>query len=94
MFFFFFQELLYQQHQTYFTPHSIEVPNYLCIKTTVYNHDIPSLNSRLYQQLSEKYKDSVYGVKQLEREYWFEVPKEKYEITSLPLFCYSRMNFI
>jgi len=40
-------------------------------------HDVPSLYPKQYKKPSEKLIDNVYGKKQLEREYWFSVPKEK-----------------
>ncbi|CAF0893615.1 unnamed protein product [Adineta ricciae] len=70
-------KLLYQQQQTYGAPPPIEIPYYLCIKVSVHVDDIPSLRARQCKKTSEKTADTVYGKKQLEREYWFSVPKEK-----------------
>lgn len=79
-------ELLYKQQQTYFFPQPIEIPYYLCIKTSMHIDDIPSLHAKQYRKAHERKHDFVYGEKQLEYEYWFSVPKEKYSIFS---FIYS-----
>jgi hypothetical protein len=63
-------ELLQKQHDIYVTPHPIEIPYYLCIKTSILVHDIATI-------LNKKSIDNVYGKKELEHEYWFSVPKEK-----------------
>ncbi|CAF4662254.1 unnamed protein product [Rotaria sp. Silwood1] len=70
-------ELLRKQQENYFAPHHIEIPYYLCIKTSIHAHDIPSLRAKQYKKNSEKFNDNVYGRKQLKQEYWFSVPKEK-----------------
>ncbi|CAF3957022.1 unnamed protein product [Rotaria sp. Silwood2] len=70
-------ELLRKQQENYFAPHRIEIPYYLCIKTSIHTHDIPSLHARQYKKHSEKFHDTIYGRKHLKYEYWFSVPKEK-----------------
>ncbi|CAF0771607.1 unnamed protein product [Rotaria sordida] len=70
-------ELLRKQQENYFAPHRIEIPYYLCIKTSIHTHDIPSLYARQYKKNTDKFNDNVYGRKQLKNEYWFSIPKEK-----------------
>jgi len=70
-------ELLYKQQQNYITPHPIEIPYYLLIKTSMHIHDIPSLSAKEYKKSSERIIDYAYGKKRLEHEYWFSVPKDK-----------------
>jgi hypothetical protein len=66
-------ELLQKQHDIYVTPHPIEIPYYLCIKTSILMNDIAIIQERQ----NKKHIDNVYGKKDLEHEYWFSVPKEK-----------------
>ncbi|CAF0960335.1 unnamed protein product [Rotaria sordida] len=66
-------KLLQKQHDIYVTPHPIEIPYYLCLKTSTPTNDIGSVQDRL----NRKSIDYVYGKKQLDHEYWFSVPKEK-----------------
>lgn len=66
-------ELLQQQHDMHVTPHPIENPYYLCIKTSILLKD----NSSIQDKYDRKSIDFVYGKKELEHEYWFSVPKEK-----------------
>ena len=75
----FFLELLYKQQQIYLAPQPIEIPYYLCIKTSMHSDDIPSLHAKQSKKSDEKFADETYGKKHLEYEYWFAVPKEKYE---------------
>jgi hypothetical protein len=70
-------ELLQKQQQNYLTPHPLEIPYYLCFKTSINVHDIPSLHPKQYKKPSEKNIGNAYGEKPLEYEYWFAVPKEK-----------------
>ncbi|CAF1378998.1 unnamed protein product [Adineta steineri] len=66
-------KLLQKQHEIYVTPHPIEIPYYLCIKTSrIANNVMP-----VYERSNKKMFDEVYGKKELEYEYWFSVPKEK-----------------
>jgi hypothetical protein len=73
---FFYPELLYKQ-QNYSAPPPILIPYYLCIKTIMHIHDIPSLRAR---KSSEKDDNNAFGEKHLEHEYWFSVPKDKFDI--------------
>ncbi len=66
-------ELLQKQHEIYVTPHPIEIPYYLCIKTSTLTNNV-IINQ---ERQSKKHIDNVYGRKDLEHEYWFFVPKEK-----------------
>lgn len=66
-------ELLQKQHDIYVTPHPIEIPYYLCVKTSTLTNDI----GLLLERQSRNHVDNVYGKKDLEHEYWFSVPKEK-----------------
>lgn len=66
-------ELLQKQHDIYVTPHPIEIPYYLCIKTSILLNDIAVIQERQ----NKNHIDNVYGKKDLEHEYWFSVPKEK-----------------
>jgi len=66
-------ELLQKQHDIYVTPHPIEIPYYLCIKTSIITNNIAIIQERQ----NKKHIDNVYGKKDLEHEYWFSVPKEK-----------------
>jgi hypothetical protein len=65
-------ELLQKQHDI-LTPHPIEIPYYLCIKTSIITNNIAIIQERQ----NKKHIDNVYGKKDLENEYWFSVPKEK-----------------
>ncbi|CAF3792758.1 unnamed protein product, partial [Rotaria magnacalcarata] len=67
-------KLLQQQHDMHVTPHAIENPYYLCIKTSILLKD----NSLIQDKHDKKSIDYVYGKKELEHEYWFSVPKENY----------------
>ncbi|CAF2985343.1 unnamed protein product [Rotaria sp. Silwood2] len=66
-------QLLQKQHDIYVTPHPIEIPYYLCMKTSTLANDIGSVQERL----NKKHVDYIYGKKELEHEYWFSVPKER-----------------
>lgn len=69
-------DLIYKQ-QTYIVRHDFEVPYYLCIRTSMHSHEIPSLHAKQYRRDSEIKVDNFHGEKQLEQEYWFAVPKDK-----------------
>ena len=66
---FYLLELLQKQHEFYVTPHPIEIPYYLCVRTSQLGNDRSPHSSRI--------TDDVYGKKELDTEYWFSVPKEK-----------------
>jgi hypothetical protein len=66
-------ELLQKQHEIYVTPHPIEIPYYLCIKTSALMNTVANNQERQ----NRKHIDNIYGKKDLEHEYWFSVPKEK-----------------
>ena len=66
-------ELLQKQHELYVTPHPIEIPYYLCIKTSTLTNNVVVNQERQ----SKKHIDNAYGRKDLDHEYWFSVPKEK-----------------
>ncbi|CAF3433047.1 unnamed protein product [Rotaria socialis] len=66
-------KLLQQQHDMHVTPHAIENPYYLCIKTSILLKD----NLSIQDKNDRTSIDYVYGKKELEHEYWFSVPKEK-----------------
>ncbi|CAF1235444.1 unnamed protein product [Adineta ricciae] len=66
-------KLLQKQHDIYVTPHPIEIPYYLCIKTSTFANSPTSSRDRRHNT----HMDDVYGKKELEHEYWFSVPKEK-----------------
>ncbi|UJR14093.1 hypothetical protein I4U23_001089 [Adineta vaga] len=66
-------KLLQKQHDIYVTPHPIEIPYYLCIKTSVLANDIASFQDKQHR----KHMADVYGKKELDHEYWFSVSKEK-----------------
>ncbi|CAF0829258.1 unnamed protein product [Adineta steineri] len=70
-------KLLHQQQQILCAPRPIEIPYYLCIKTSEPACEKPSLYARQYRKDTEKLIDNAYGKKQLEQEYWFLIPKEK-----------------
>ena len=70
-------ELLYEHQQNYLSPPAIEIPYYLCIRTSIQSYDIPSLHARQYKHRSEINTDDDSKEKPLEHEYWFAVPKEK-----------------
>ncbi|CAM4817426.1 unnamed protein product [Rotaria magnacalcarata] len=72
-------ELLRRQQETYFGPHRIEIPYYLCLKASMHVDDVPSLRPKQHKKISEKVKDNFYGKKQINQEYWFSVPKNKTE---------------
>ncbi len=55
------------------TPHPIEIPYYLCIKTSTLMNTVANNQERQ----NRKHIDNIYGKKDLEHEYWFSVPKEK-----------------
>ncbi|CAF0812673.1 unnamed protein product [Didymodactylos carnosus] len=61
---------LLQKQQAMFVLPVIEIPYYLCVKTTTVQPK--------KQQTQSNFGD-VYGKKQLDNEYWFSVPKEKNE---------------
>jgi hypothetical protein len=77
--FFSHSELLYKQQQNYSSPPPIEIPYYLCIRTSIQTYDIPSLHPKQYKRSSEINAEHAYKEKPLESEYWFAVPKEKYD---------------
>ena len=66
-------ELLQKQHDIYVTPHPIEIPYYLCVKTSTLMNTIATKQERQ----NSKHIDNIYGKKDLDHEYWFSVPKEK-----------------
>lgn len=68
-------ELLQKQHEMYISPHPIEIPYYLCLKTS--RHIPEKKNSSTRPHSVTPTMDDVYGKKELELEYWFSVPKEK-----------------
>ena len=70
--------LLQKQHEIYVTPHPIEIPYYLCMKTSTHATDKMSTSPRSTAPPIE----DIYGKKELDLEYWFSVPKEKYVISS------------
>lgn len=70
-------ELLRKQQENYLAPAPIEIPYYLCIRTSMHTHDVPSLRARQFKKRGENLPDNVYGKQKLDCEYWFSVPKEK-----------------
>ncbi len=83
---FIYLELLHKQQQIYIDPHIIEIPYYLCIKTSTFTNDIPSLQPRPHYT-NKRDLNTGYGKKPLENEYWFSVPKEKYDVYSFLFSC-------
>jgi hypothetical protein len=68
------QGLLQKQQEIYDASQATEVPYYLCIKISTYVNEMSPSPARS----NSKSSDDVYGRKDLELEYWFSVPKEKY----------------